>query len=49
VLWSDVKKVAKDTPLSKISGNKKYTLQNESIYKYKYAKYKAKYLSQKNN
>jgi len=44
-------KVHKDTPLTKISaaGKKKYTLEEDSRYRFKYAKYKAKYLIQKNN
>jgi len=49
--WS-LKKVNKDTPLSDSPANskqKKYTLEEDSKYRVKYMKYKAKYLAQKNN
>jgi hypothetical protein len=49
--WS-FKKVPKDTPLTSpipLEKNKKYTLEDDSRYRFKYAKYKAKYLAQKNN
>jgi hypothetical protein len=50
--WGSViKKVDKSTPLSfqDISKKKKYTLEEDSKYRVKYMKYKAKYLAQKNN
>jgi hypothetical protein len=51
--WGSViKKVNKDTPLTAyqdISQKKKYTLEEDSKYRVKYMKYKAKYLAQKNN
>jgi hypothetical protein len=48
--WN-VKKVHKKTPLTPMpdAGKKKYTLEEDSKYRFKYAKYKAKYLIQKNN
>ncbi len=51
--WGSVKKkVPKDTPLTSpkpLEKNKKYTLEDDSRYRFKYAKYKAKYLIYKNN
>jgi hypothetical protein len=47
-----LKKVNKYTPLSENPANskqKKYTLNEDSKYRVKYMKYKAKYLAQKNN
>ena len=37
------------TKLSNSSGNKKYILEDDNKYRFKYAKYKAKYLMYKNN
>ncbi len=51
IKWRSVKKVHKDTPLSTsiATGQKKYTLEDDNKYRFKYAKYKAKYLMYKNN
>jgi hypothetical protein len=40
-----------DTPLVQkdLSGSQKYTLEEDSKYRVKYMKYKAKYLAKKNN
>jgi hypothetical protein len=49
--FGSVKKVHKDTLLTSpnpLEKNKKYTLEDDSRYRFKYAKYKAKYLIQKN-
>ena len=49
--WWTVK-VSKDTPLSSpksFENKKKYTLEDDSRYRFKYAKYKAKYVMYKNN
>ena len=51
IFWYQVKKVHKDAPLTLFPAgrNKKYIVEDDSRYRFKYAKYKAKYLIQKNS